>query len=166
MGWQLIESQSLSASAASVTFSNIPQTYKTIKLAISSRSNRAVTANNLAITFNNSGTGYSERLLRGDGASVISANQSIAVLDYFYSPGSSATSNTFSNIEITIPNYAGSTNKPVSIDAVTENNATTSYLSIDAGLWSNSAAITSVKVEDESGGNFVFGSTFTLYGLA
>jgi hypothetical protein len=45
-----------------------------------------------------------------------------------------------------IPNYAGSSNKSVSIDAVTENNATAAEANLVAGLWSSTAAITSITL--------------------
>jgi hypothetical protein len=81
-------------------------------------------------------------------------------------PGTDTTSNTFSSTQVYIPNYAGSTNKSVSIDHVTENNATNAYFSgIVAGLWSNTAAITSVKILDQDGGSLVAGSTASIYGI-
>jgi hypothetical protein len=57
-----------------------------------------------------------------------------------------------------------SNNKSISSDGVTESNATNSILTLDAGLWANSSAITSLKFTLEIG-NFAQYSTATLYGI-
>jgi hypothetical protein len=64
---------------------------------------------------------------------------------------------------IYIPNYAGSSNKSVSIDSVTENNATGAYSGLTAALFASTAAITSFGIS--TGSNFVQYSTATLYGI-
>ena len=80
--------------------------------------------------------------------------------------GGTATANTFGNMEIYIPNYAGSSNKSVSVNQVGEDNAATAYATLLAGLWSNTAAITSIKLTPFSGGaSFVQYSTAYLYGV-
>ena len=82
-------------------------------------------------------------------------------------PANNATANTFGNHIIYIPNAFGSSYKSVSIDAVSETNATTAYSNIVAGLWSNSAAITSVALTEPNGGsNFATNSTAYLYGVS
>ena len=76
--------------------------------------------------------------------------------------GTSATSNTFATAEIYIPSYRVSQHKQISMDSATENNATTAYRAVDAGLWRSTAAITSIELD---GSNFVSGSSFYLYGI-
>jgi hypothetical protein len=56
-----------------------------------------------------------------------------------------ATANTFGNTEFYIPNYTSSNYKSFSVDGVTENNATAAF-ALYAGLWSNTAAITSFRL--------------------
>lgn len=162
MSWKLIEHQALTSSVASVTLGNggtIPQTYKTLKLVVSARCTADAVDNSL--TFNGATTNFSDRWLYGDGA--VAGSTTSTKID-FLQVRSTYTANVFSNSEITIPNYAGSTNKPVSVDTVTENNATTSYLLLDAGLWANTAAITSITITPFTG-SYAANSTFTLYGL-
>ena len=78
-----------------------------------------------------------------------------------------ATSNTFSNMEVYIPNYAGSNNKSASSDGVGETNATTIYASLQANLWNDIPAITSIRFNAiTGGGSFMQYSTFYLYGVA
>jgi hypothetical protein len=158
-----------SAGASSVTFANIPQTgYTDLVVKVSARGDTVAEYVNNKVSFNGSTSGYSSKLLYGLGTgSGASANNSVTnAIDYSsYGTGSTATASTFGNTEIYIPNYAGSTNKSVSVDAVTENNATTAITALTAGLWSNTAAITSVSITTASG-SFVANSTFYLYGVA
>jgi hypothetical protein len=104
--------------------------------------------------------------IQGSGTSTASGNQA----DSYYSimmPGSGQTASIFGNAEIYIPNYAGSNNKPISIDHVTENNATDAWANLTVLLWSNSAAITSIKISESSGSsNYAQYSTAYLYGIS
>jgi len=154
-----------SGGAASINFASIPSTYTDLSLIFSLRDDAAGTiVNNILLTINGSSTGYSERNLRGDGSAVYSGSRSAANIGLFYTNSSSATSNTFANGNLYIPNYAGSANKSMSIDDVTENNATEMQLVFNAPLWSNSAAITSINLAS-SGASFVQYSTAYLYGV-
>jgi hypothetical protein len=67
-------------------------------------------------------------------------------------------------MEVYIPNYAGSAYKSISIDAVDENNASSAYSVLTAGLWSNTAAITSLRLTDNNGGYLQY-TTAYLYGI-
>ena len=165
----LLERIELNASAASVTFSNIPQTgYTDLKVVINGRSNRATEIRDeIFVRFNgDSGANYSYKTIRGSGSAAISQTASgTNQLSRNDVPASGATSNTFGNHEIYIPNAFGSTQKSVSIDSVMENNATESYMYMMAGLWSGTASITSVTISPEVS-TWVTNSTFSLYGLA
>jgi hypothetical protein len=82
-----------------------------------------------------------------------------------YTTGSSATANTFSSHNIYIPNYVGSTYKSISSECASENNSATAYvLDISSGLWSQTAAITSLSLYPESG-SWVQYSSASLYGI-
>ena len=157
------------AGASSVTFSGIPQTgYTDLVVKVCARVTRAVTASTIVMVFNGVTSGYTDRTAQGDGASATSSSSSGADIRDMVVPANNATASTFSNQEIYIPNYASSTTyKSVSIDSVMENNATTSYANLTAGLWSNNAAITSIAFSEPNGGsNFAANSTFYLYGVA
>jgi hypothetical protein len=162
----LLERTELNASAASVTFANIPQTgYTDLKVVISARTDYAGFLD-LNMFFNgNASSGYSWRRLNGDGGSATSTNSTSAGVIPNTMLGTTATANTFANVEAYIPNYTSTTSKSASMDGVTENNATTSYTSFTAGLSTLSTAITSVSF-GLGAGNFVQYSTFSLYGLA
>lgn len=162
----LLERIELNASAASVTFSNIPQSgYTDLKIVCSTRLDSATGATFNFVRFNGVTTGYSFKSIEGSGSAAASAGASTA--NAGLDEGTSYTANTFSSTDIYIPNYTSSNYKSYSVDTVTENNATSAYMELVAGLWSNSAAITSVQILPDTGGrNYVANSTFSLYGIA
>lgn len=169
--FELIASSTVgSGGAANIDFTSIAGTYTDLCLKLSLRTDRASVIDQLKITFNNSGTGYTGIILYNGNSSVGSETNTAATggstyLIGNYIDGASATSSTFGNGEIYIPNYAGSSNKSVSLDMVQENNAAGGYSSLTAGLWSNTAAITSVKLQSANSANFVQYSTAYLYGV-
>jgi hypothetical protein len=157
----LLERIELNASAASVTFANIPQTgYTDLKIVASCRSDVGG-PQIVNISFNGITTGYSAKVLEGNGSSASSSNASA----WIFSTMDNA--NIFGNAEFYIPNYTSSNAKSYSSDSVTEANATTAYMPLIAGLWSYSGnpAITSITLT-QNAGNFRANSTFSLYGLA
>jgi len=159
---QLIAHQELTSAAASITFSDIPQTFTDLYLVVSARSTRAVTGDNAFFEFNSSTSNFSGRTLYGNGSSAVT--DTTARLGSFL-PGNNATASTFSNTSAYIPNYTSSSAKSYSLDTALENNATFSLLGIYAGLWNDTNAITSIGMAPTSGNNFVSGSSFTLYGI-
>ena len=145
------------ASASSVTFDSIPQTgYTDLKVVASVATG---TQNDLVMQFNGVTTGYTWRLLEGNGAAANSYNGSTGRVGLV-----TQSTTIFSSADIYIPNYAGSAYKSYTADCVSEANATTAYADLTAGLWSNTAAITSINLS--CSGNFVAGSSFSLYGIA
>jgi len=167
--YNLISSQLLGSSAASVTFSSIPQTYTDLVLRYSARTDRAGNAvDNFALTINaDSSTNYSCTQLYGSGSTTTSnniANSTVASFS-FGLDGNGATSNTFASGEIYIPNYTASQSKPLSTFSAMENNATAAYINATAQLWRNTAAITSLSATMQIGTNFLTGSSFYLYGI-
>ena len=164
--YTLINSTSLSTTAASVTFSAIPATYDDLLIVSSVRTTSAGTAERVDITFNSISSAYSATRVQGNGATASSARLSSqpAFPSYWQNAGSS-TASTFSNQEYYIPKYAGSTNKVMSDFSVSENNATTAYVVASAFLLGNTAAVTSITLTDRSGGSFATNSSFWLYGI-
>jgi len=166
--FELIASSTVgSGGTSTITFSSIPATYTDLCLKLSLRSGASAFNDYILIQFNSSGgTAYSDRQLTGSGSAASSANRSGNPYIYaIASSGASNTASTFSNGEIYIPNYAGSSNKSISLDAVNENNGTEAYANLTAGLWANSAAITSITITNNSATNFVQYSTAYLYGV-
>lgn len=161
-----------SGGSSTIEFTSIPQTYTDLKIVVSARSTGSSGAN-ISMRFNSNSTGYTGRRIVGNGATVFSdttsgtaAASGSAILCGPFSDGSN-TANVFGSQEIYIPNYTSSNNKSVSIDAVNENNAATAYQEILAGLWSNTAAITSISlICYQTGNTFAQYTTATLYGVS
>ena len=160
----LLERVELNASAASVTFDNIPQSgYTDLKVAVSARGTDSNLAVGLRISFNGVTTNLSDRYLFGTGAGTSSGTDTFIYINEMNA--ATSTANTFTSADVYIPNYTSSNFKSVSVDAVMENNATTAYSMLNAGLWSSTAAITSATIYPSSG-SLVANSTFSLYGVA
>jgi hypothetical protein len=166
--FELIASSTVgSGGVANIEFTSIPATFTDLVVKLSVRTNRASTEESINIEFNGTGgTAYSSRRLYGSGSGAASDSGSAQAFTKFYSvTGGNATASTFGNAEIYVPNYAGSTSKSVSVDAVTENNATDATAGLMAGLTTNTAAITSIKLTPGSSGTIQQYSTAYLYGV-
>jgi hypothetical protein len=163
-----IASTSLPSQSPSIEFTNIPDTYTDllVKFSLRSTENGTFTDQGFRLTFNNNGSGYYNWLVYGSGADEgVASNANQAYLRWVYGTGDTATASMFSNGEIYIPNYLWSNNKSISSNSVSENNsATGNILAFTAGYWSNSSAITSIKLETNTG-NWVVNSTATLHGI-
>jgi hypothetical protein len=172
--YTLISSNVLTSSAASVTFSSIPATYTDLVLRASIRGTAASTFAGAYISINNDSSAlYSLTRLRGSGAAASSAGLSNDFPGFdtqgFAWPAANATANTFGSLELYIPNYANSTNnKCMSINYVSETNATTAYIYSVAFLYSATTAITSIQLGGVGGGvlDAATGSSFYLYGIS
>jgi hypothetical protein len=163
--YTLISSTTVSTNTTTVTLSSIPSTYTDLKLVVSARASTnpygAAWADS-QLYFNGSNANLTTRAISGNGTVAQSDPYTDITIRI---PSSGATSNTFGNAEVYIPNYAGSTNKSLSTDIVTENNATQSRIELIASLWSITSAITSISLTALSSTQFVPNSTFYLYGI-
>ena len=151
-----------SGGSASMDFNSIPQTFTDLLLVYSVRTDRSgLVQDNTTLKFNGSTANVTDRSLYGPGSgSGLSATSTGGLT---YAVGAGATASTFGNTAIYIPNYAGSTNKSYSGDSVTETNASGAFMSIVAGLWSQTAAITSLSITQV--GTIQQYSSATLYGI-
>jgi hypothetical protein len=155
-----------SGGAASIDFTSIPATYTDLLVKLSGRASNSAAGNSLRLKVNSITSGYSVRGLRGDGSAATSFTDSGATYFAGVINAATGTTSTFSNIEIYIPNYAGSTNKSISVDSARENNTTAADLYLLAGLLTNTAGITGLTLTCETTANFVEYSTATLYGIS
>lgn len=163
--YQLIEAKTLTTTTASVTFSSIPATYTDLLLSISSRNDDIY--NEVHFRFNgDTANDYSGRNIYGTGSSTVSSSSSgiSSLQNLTVQSVSGQTANTFGNIQLYIPNYLTSNHKSISADGVQENNATSAQAMLGAGLYADTAAITSIQAFP-SVGSFVQYSNFYLYGI-
>ena len=161
--FELIASSTVGAAgSAQVDFTSIPATFTDLCVKLSTRNTNA-NYGGFYMRLNSSSSSYSQRRLKQEGNTVSSDTSTEIPFQQ-----STWTASTFGNAEIYIPNYAGSSNKSVSIDAVTENNGTDNRNTLGAWLWSNTAAITSISFGTFDLGfpdKFAQYSTFYLYGV-
>lgn len=159
-----------SGGAASIDFTSIPSTYTDLVVKISARcDSTSGFPETVNMKFNSSATtDYTWRSLYSVTATPGSNSEtSVGVIRAGNAQAVATTASTFSNTEIYIPNYSGSTNKSISIDATNEANSTTDFvygLFLNAGIRSNTAAITAINFS-LAVGNFVQYSTAILYGI-
>ena len=156
-----------SGGQAEIEFTSIPATYTDLVLKLSLRTSAVGTDDQIRIKINgnSAGNAYSSKFIQANGAAASSFSGSAA--GYVIAGavnGNGSTANTFGNAELYFPNYAGSTNKSYSVDAVMENNATTAFIDVAAILWSDTSAITSLAFFAPSVNIKEF-STATLYGI-
>jgi len=165
--YTLISSNVLSTTAASVTFSAIPATFTDLVVRSSVRSTgTGAGVRNIYLSMNSVAANYSATQMRGLDSTASSSNRSgDSSWILGLSIGDGSTSNTFSNNEWYIPNYAGSASKISSnVNAAPNNTGSNQYDSAVANLQSSTAAITSLTLTDSSTG-FATGSSFYLYGI-
>jgi hypothetical protein len=146
---------------AGLGFDAIPSTFTDLMLIGGYRTAFSQVAQYLEPTFNFSSASFTSKNLYGTGSST---GTNSGVTNTQSSNAATSTSNTFSNFVMYIPNYTSSNNKSFSFDSVVENNAVSSWQSLMAGLWSNTASIYHVQLGG-AGQTVVQFSTVSLYGI-
>jgi hypothetical protein len=150
-----------SGGAASIVLDNIPADYTDLYILISGRTGGSGDFR-MYLKFNDTNI-TSSRNLYGTGSSVGSNSYTNGAIGFGVG-AADQTASTFGSISLYVPNYLSSNDKSVSLDGVTENNATGAYHSISAGLSTVSSAITKVTLVPTSG-SWVQYSSATLYGI-
>jgi hypothetical protein len=158
--YDAIATQTLSSTAASVTFSSIPSTYTDLILVCNPIT--AVTTGQIAIRLNaDTGTNYSRTILWGNGATAGSyrnANENYAYTGYYTNLWTNPTTVIFQ-----INNYSNATtNKTILGRSSNANEA--SMASVN--LWRSTSAITAIELTISGASSYSIGSTFSLYGIA
>lgn len=168
----LIASTTLSASTSSVTLSSISNAYNDLVLNVSARTDRTgSTQDELAMRFNSDSSSiYSDTWFGTNGnsgtAALVGKNNGWNYARLGIANSAGTTANTFSNMEIYIPNYTTTSNKQFSRKTVSETNASTgAWMECGAGLYANATAISSINIYSANSTNLVSGSSFYLYGI-
>lgn len=164
---QVLATQTLAAVAASITFSNIPQTFRNLLLLGKLRSTIAGTADDGFMRLNSDATAnYDSAYLYVNGTTV-AGGTIVASTNGIYVgalPGSTSAANNASAIELTLPDYARTAWRKSGHARASDQSETRQVCLISDGSWRNTAAVTSLTIY-ASGGNLAANSTVTLYGL-
>lgn len=149
----LISNQTLVATAASVTFSAIPGTYRELWLTINTLSSAAAAAR---LRFNgDTGANYSHDRVNRFGSSSANGATSIDVGSVDTVAGA---------IRVEIPNYSGATITKGLCGNGYVLSGGTPVAEYCGGTWNNTAAITSITLFPSTG-VFSVGASFSLYGV-
>ena len=167
--FDLLETQVLGSSTASVTFSSLgtySPTYKHLQIRMTVRTTRSNTADFLKLTFNADATGYARHALYGNGSSAASYGLTdiISTCDI---PGGSAGANQFGAVVMDILD-AYETTKNKTTRALGGAVGSVNRIQLDSGLWIDTNAISSIKLESGNAGegaNLAQYSRFSLYGV-
>lgn len=152
-----------SGGTAYIEFTSIPNTYTDLLVLLSLRTEGGGGGDTVRVQFNSSAANFIVKELSGDGANDGSSSRADGYTGFMNADGSTAS--TFSSIELYIPNYTSSNYKSYSVDKVSEQNGTTSYQEMVAGLWSQTATIATLKFISAGSFDLTQYSTAYLYGI-
>ena len=157
-----IATNTLTAAAASVAFSGIPNTYTDIVAVCQLVATSATLQNAPQLRVNgDTASNYSATALNGNGTNAASgrwSNQTVIYADYY----GILQSDGIGQATAHYMNYSNTTTyKTVLIRSGKGNKETTASV----GLWRNTAAIHTITFITDSPQTFAAGTTFTLYGI-
>jgi hypothetical protein len=157
--YEPIATTTLGSAAASITFGSVPATYTDLRIVLVALTSGGTNR----IRFNSdSGTNYSRTKITGDGSTATSTRSTSATGISFGANANPVSTIPYLNT-VDVFSYAGSTNKTVLWDQELDLNGG-GEISKGVGLWSNTAAITAIELSNNVG-NFLTGTTATLYGI-
>lgn len=167
--YEAIQTVTLTGNQSSIDFTSIPQTYTDLLLVLSLRGS-GFNATDINMRFNSdTGNNYGYRLFWKDGNTTSVTASNVATANSMFTglaTGSNTTATAWGSQAIYIPNYRLSRSKVVSIESVTEANTSDTWNIVNGGIWTGTAAISSISVFPPTGGqNYIASSTATLYGI-
>jgi hypothetical protein len=164
-----IATQTVTGSAAQITFSNIPQTFTHLQVRIFGRDASATSINSSFIVLNNAFADYAVHSLFGNGSSAGSTGGTAQVLIPLpVLPGTSAAANIVGSIIVDILDYSN-TNKNKTVRAIggTDLNGS-GQVSMTSGFRADTTAVTYITVGGAFTSPYAFavGTRVDLYGIS
>jgi hypothetical protein len=162
--YESIATTTLGTTTATITFSSIPATYKHLQVRGIINTNAGTNNWGFRIRLNSdTGSSYTHHNLRGDGANPSAegyANQSYMYLDR----AAPTDANIFGGVVIDFLDYTN-TNKYTTMRGLAgQDRNGAGQISLNSGLWMNTAAVTTLTFTLESG-SFITYSSLALYGI-
>ena len=164
--YDLLETQVLTSSASSVTFTGLGSysDYKHLQIRAVARDTRATTQSSGRITINSdTGANYAFHNLKGDGSSVTSSGLgSFNYLPTVTIPAANFTANAFGAFVLDLLDFS-STSKNKTLRALGGRAGSSNQIQLDSGLWVSTSAVTALTIAAFTG--YAIGSRFSLYGV-
>jgi hypothetical protein len=141
--------------------------YMDLKIVGYYRTSNASVNVNLTMNFNNASDAFAYQILRGNGTAATALSGSVAGRwDPGEGAGASATANVFAGVVIDIFDInSGKYKSSIATGGSGDNTDTNSYVWMHASTWQSQAPITAIDFWSRSGGTFVAGSRFDLFGI-
>jgi hypothetical protein len=148
-----------------ITFSSIPQTYSHLQLRLfaqTSASGTGFSGYDMYFNSDNTATNYWRHYLIGTGAAVANGGSNASA--FGYGNGGNSLSKPYGVTVIDIFDYTNTNKKTTSkAVSVSENNDSTGYVIYNSLLWTNTAAVTTIKITSYYA--WTAYSSFALYGI-
>ena len=170
--WQSIQDLIVNPAGPSISFSSIPQTFRTLQLVCQFRTAQAAVNDGVWFRINgDSGSNYDSYNFRTAGTTPTLTGVEDLATSYckmsLVAAGASAPANVFGIVILTIPFYANTTgNKQIEGLCVNKWGTATGNLQVSHfnGNWRSNSAINSLVFTAAAAANFAVGSRITLYG--
>ena len=160
------------SNTATVTFSDIPQSYEHLQLRIFCRTNRNVSDGDyLLMRFNSissTASYYAQHYLRGNGSAVLAAADGTGTASYLERfPALNTTASTFGTAIIDILDYTNTNKNKVwrSLAGYDGNGDASANIRLASGMLLSTPAISSITLTSGTDSSFVQNSSFALYGI-
>lgn len=167
----LIQRTTLSADAATVSFTSIPQTYASLQIRILGKgiNTGADVGLYFKVTVNSdTGSNYARHFLYGNGSATGAVGASSAtppIIGKIATNWTSTGTSTYGVGIIDIHDYASTTkNKTIRSISGVDANTAGGWIQLSSGLWQSTSAITRLDFETSSN-DWMSGTTFALYGM-
>lgn len=166
-----IQTVRAASTVVDLSFTSIPQGYQDLFLVMNVRSDNASSLPAFSVYVNSTGlANWSQTTLYGNGSSAGSLRTTTSTPTYglqwqpgYGIAGASATAGVYSSVVVHILNYANTSTYKTAIGRSASDLNGSGMTVLIAGNWANTSAITSIQTGTQ--GNFVAGSTATLYGV-
>lgn len=154
-----------SGGSATITFSSIPSTYTHLQVRLFARGTAANVQGGVTLQFNGdtTATNYYSHYMQADGSTVAAGANANASIHYDIS-GANATASVFGALIFDILDYANTSKYKTSRVLGGIDNNGSGRMNLTSGLWSSTAAITSIVLAPYSG-NFAQYTSAALYGI-
>lgn len=155
-----------SGGTSSISFTSIPNTFTHLQIRALARGGFAGVREQTRVRFNGSTSTYASHWVEGDGSSA-SAGETWGDSEHLlrFVSGNGSTASVFGTYVLDILDYAN-TSKAKTVRTLIGYDANGSgYVSLDSGLWTGTAAISSISLTPKDGSSWLQYSSFALYGI-